>query len=66
MRRTWQTDEMAVNRKKIFKDTHVLKMALPKQTTKRGNPSRADSTSESANEVRNILVSDLRVSFFLG
>ena len=63
MRRTWQTEEMAVNRMKMTEDTQTLIISLVKQMRRRGIPTRPDMRSESANEVRNILVSVLNVFF---
>ena len=56
MSRTWQTEEMAVSRKKMAEDTQTLMTSLTKHMTKRGIPNRPDMRSESANEVRNMLV----------
>ena len=64
MSRTWQTEEMAVNRIKMAEDTQTLIRSLTKQMTRRGIPTRPDMRSESASEARNILVSVLRLSFF--
>ena len=64
MSKTWQTEEMAVNRKKNVEHTHTSSMSLTKHITRRGTPTRPPMRSESANEVRNILVSVLR-DFFL-
>ncbi|KAL9979107.1 hypothetical protein ACROYT_G016718 [Oculina patagonica] len=56
MSSTWQTEEMAVNRMKMAEDTQTLIMPLTKQMTRRGIPTRPDMRSESANEVRNMLI----------
>ena len=64
MSRTWQTEEMAVNRKKMAEVTQTLMTSFTKQMTRRGIPNRPDMRSESANEVRNMLVIVLS-NFFL-
>ena len=63
MSRTWQTEEMAVNRMKMAEDTQSLIRSLTEQMTRRGIPNRPDMRSESASEARNILVSVFRLSF---
>ena len=63
MRRTWHTEEMAVNRIKMAEDTQTLIRSLTKQETRRGIPTRPDMRSESASEARNRLVVVLRLSF---
>ena len=64
MSRTWQTEEMAMNRKKSVEDTQTLSKSLTKQMTRRGIPTRPAKRSETASEARNILVSVLS-DFFL-
>lgn len=63
MSRTWHTDEMAVNRKKIVEATQMIIMPLFEQKRSKGNPSKPEIRSESAKEVRNMLVRDFSVLF---
>lgn len=63
MRRTWQTDEMATNRKKIVEDTQMFRMFIFKQKKRKGSPTEPEIKSENANEVRNMFVSDLSALF---
>lgn len=63
MNRTWQTEEMAVNRIKMVEDTQILMSSLTKQITRRGIPTRPEMRSENASETRNMLVSVLNVFF---
>lgn len=63
MRRTWQTDEMATNRKKIVEDTQMFRMFIFKHKKRKGSPTEPEIRSESASEVRNMFVSDLSALF---
>ena len=53
-----------IESKKMAEDTQTLMTSLTKHMTKRGIPNRPDMRSESANEVRNMLVIVLS-NFFL-
>jgi len=64
MSRTWQTEEMAMNRKKMVEDAQTLMISFTKQMTRRGIPNKPAMRSESASEVRNMLVIVLS-DFFL-
>ena len=63
MSRTWQTEEMAVNRIKIVEETQTSTTSPTIQIRTRGIPTRPDMRSESANEIRNMLVNVLSVFF---
>lgn len=64
MSKTWQTEEMAVNRLNTAEATQTMILtSISMQMKSRGILARPDVRSESASEVRNMLVSVLNIFF---
>lgn len=64
MSKTWQTEEMAVNRLNTVEATQTMILtSISMQMKSRGILARPDVRSESASEVRNMLVSVLNIFF---